>query len=483
MNREIRYLILSLSVVISSVMHAPHLDKEVISIHVWRQVQTQSTINNFYEEDFNILNPRKNFREETDGIFRMEFPLMQWLIALLYKVFGPHLFISRLFVLFTGFFTVGSIYFLLNTLFKNPTLSTIGAWTFSFSPSFFYYTINPMPDVFALCFSIYGLAFFFRWIELKTNKNLLLSGLFLCIGTACKLPFILYYSVPLVYFILSLKKNKHNKRYYTQAFTVFGFSVFPILWYAYVIPTWGENPVVKGIFNDFKSIQVAFDNALHHFIATLPELLINYGSVLFFLAGFYFLYKKKAYRNKNYLLLLTLGLTLTLYLLFEAKGIGKIHDYYLFPFFPLIFILVAYGGYHLFTSKSRNVQWLTILLLSILPLTCYLRMVGRWDLNSPGFNKDLLVYKEELRSATPKEDLVIVGNDKSGYIFLYYIDKKGWNFDSDNLSPASVERSIDMGAKYLYTDHNALAQQPEINKFIDSLVLQKGSIYVYKLKA
>jgi hypothetical protein len=49
-----------------------------------------------------------------------------------------------------------------------------------------------------------------------------------------------------------------------------------------------------------------------------------------------------------------------------------------------------------------------------------------WDKDSPGFNKDLLTYWDELREAVPKNTLCVAGNDISSFIFFYYIDKKGW---------------------------------------------------------
>ena len=71
----------------------------------------------------NILNPRRNDRGDGDGIFRMEFPLMQWLVAATYKIFGNHLIISRIFMFVIGIFSVLGMYKLLQALFRNSTIS------------------------------------------------------------------------------------------------------------------------------------------------------------------------------------------------------------------------------------------------------------------------------------------------------------------------------------------------------------------------
>lgn len=482
MNKTLRNIILVSIVVISSLMHLKHFSKDLMSIHVWRQTQTQSTINNFYEEDMNIFNPRRNDRGDSDGIFRMEFPLMQWLVACQYKIFGYHLIITRIFMFLIGLLSILGIYKLLDSLFHKTILSVIGAWAFNFSPSFYYHTINPLPDNFALCCSIWGLTLFFIWYNNKKTKYLIFSALLLSIGALCKLPFIIYYIVPLVYFVALVIKIGFNKKVFFQSLGAFSFSVLPITWYLFVIPKWHGNVIVKGMLNNNDSIIKLLDYFQHNLISTLPELLINYGSLIFFLAGFYFLFKKKSFRNPKFILLVSLSILTLMYYLFEANAIAKIHDYYLFPFYPLLFILVAYGAYNLYTSKIKFYRYLTVFLFLLLPITCYFRMQGRWNTDSPGFNKDLLLFKTELQDAIPKDALVVAGNDESHFIFFYYINKKGWGFDNDKLTPEMLNSMIEKGAEYLFTDSNVILNRSNIVTFLDKLILERGTIKIYSLK-
>ncbi len=478
MTVRLRNTILISIFAISALMHVKHFSTELMSVHVWRQTQTQSTIINFYEEDMNILNPRKNDRGNSSGIFRMEFPLMQWLVACQYKLFGNHLIITRIFMFIVGLISILGIYRLLDVLFQNVLLSLIGAWAFTFSPSFFYYTINPLPDNLALCFSIWGLALFFSWLHNKKYSTLVISGLLLSLGTLCKLPFVIYFVVPATHFFMRMLQTGLNRKLFLQMLGAMGSIVLPLIWYASVIPTWQNNPIVLGILGNEDSSSKLLDYFQHNLISTLPELLLNYGSVLFFLAGFYFLFKNRAYKDSRFVLLIALSLLVLIYYIFEANAIAKVHDYYLFPFYPLLFMLVAYGGFHIYKSK----KYLAIALLIILPLSCYLRMNGRWDPDSPGFNKDLLQHKTELRNVVPKDALVVAGNDQSHFILFYYIDKKGWGFDNDNLNARDLKAMIDNGAEYLYTDSENIYTKQEIIPNLDKLILEKGSFRVYSLK-
>jgi hypothetical protein len=56
---------------LSAAMHWRVFQTDLVGRHVWRQAQTQTVVVNFYEEDFNILNPRLNSRGSGDGIRRL----------------------------------------------------------------------------------------------------------------------------------------------------------------------------------------------------------------------------------------------------------------------------------------------------------------------------------------------------------------------------------------------------------------------------
>lgn len=481
MNRTLANGILVVLAAISLAMHFPHLSKDLISMHAWRQTQTQSNIVNFYEEDMNPLNPRRNARGDGEGIYRMEFPLMQWIVASSYFVFGNHVLVTRIFMFLFGLATTLGMFVLLKILFRNPLPALIGAWGLTFSPTFFYHTINPMPDNMALCCAVWGLAFFFRSLNKNTILSWLLSGFLFSLSALIKLPFILYFSLP-VFFIFRTRHQSRNVLL-TGMFSTFIGMLLPVIWYLNVIPQWGANGIVKGIIGNQLTWQQTLDNWQHNLISNLPELLLNYGSLPFFLAGIYFLIRNKAFRRSEFRYLAVLGIFLVLYYFFESNMIGKSHDYYLFPFFPALFILVGYGGWKILDLKPSVTRPVVMVILLILPFTCYLRLAHRWNPEKPGFNKSLMVYKKDLREAIPSDALVVAGNDPSRYIFFYYIDKKGWGFENDWLTADSLSSMIQRGAQFLYSDSRATDERADILPYLDKLILERGKIRIYKLKS
>lgn len=467
-------------IIISTLMHAPHFKKDLVGFHVWRQTQTQSTINNFYEEDMNIFRPRRNDRGNGDGIFRMEFPLMQWSVAVLYKVFGKEIVITRIFMFLTGLLAVLGMYFLLLQLSANKRTAMMGAWAFNFSPGFYYYTINPLPDVFALCCAIWGLAFFFYYKNNPTRKSAITSGIFFSLAGLCKLPFIVFYAVPAVYFLSGLLNRKIQNKKTIDALLLLFTALFPLWWYITVIPEWKGNGVIAGVLDNRIDWLTFFDYLQHNLISTLPEILINYAALPFFAAGLYYFFKNKTYKTENSLLLLVLAACVTCYFFFEINMIAKVHDYYLFPFYPLLFILISFGINQLSTHTTG--KWMITALLMLLPLTAWLRMHSRWDETSPGFNPDLLIHKKELREAVPNQALCVAGNDVSHFIFLYYIDKKGWAFHDNQLSGETLHAMKTKGARYFFCDSRELESRPDVKAELGDLVSEWGSIRIYTLK-
>jgi len=483
MNKALKNSLLFMALLTSLLMHWEHLNKDLISIHAWRQTQTQATTLSFYEEDMNIFHPRRDERGNGEGVFRMEFPLFQWLNALVLKVFGKSILVTRVFVFLIGAATVIGMYRFLRVLFSNRRLAVAGAWAFTFSPSFFYYTINPLPDNLALCCGIWGLGLFLLWQKKQQNWGLLLtSGLLLGLGALCKLPFILYFALPFAGFAKRFLWQGFRRRDVGLFMGLHAFVLLPLAWYSWVIPTWSGNPIVEGMFGHRGGWATLLDYWQHNLISTLPELLLNYGATPFFLFGIYQAYRRRAYRHPKFSMLMVLGLAVLAYYLFESNAIGKVHDYYLFPFYPLLFALVAYGAHRMLVANTRWVNYLAVGLLLLLPITCHLRMQRRWNENAPGFNQDWLAHKEELRLAVPKDALVVAGNDKSHFIFFYYIDKNGWGFQADDLPPEQLRAAAKAGARYLYTDSEKVGDTPAMRCLLDSLVLRRGSVRIFRLE-
>lgn len=480
MRQGQRFLLAGM-MLLSFFMHLPHLKKDLISIHVWRQTQTQAGIRSFYAEDMNILHPRRDERGDGNGIFRMEFPLMQWSVAAIWKITGPHLWVSRLFMFLVSCMASLAMFRLLRAISGSEWAGAAGAIGLLFSPAFYYHGFNPMPDNLALCLSLWGMALFVEAMEQGNRLRLFWGGLALAAGVACKLPFVVWYAAPGWFLLQRLWKKEGMNRIWTEGLIFFLPLLWPAAWYAWVMPHWNSHVITQGIIGNWESLQRTFGYILHNLVSTLPELLVAYALVPLFLAGCWFFFRNKSYRHPLFPMLLVWFLALTLYYIYEANAIGKDHDYYLYPFYPFVFLPVALAVKTL-RQRTRAQRMAALTCFLLLPLTTHLRMQQRWNPDDPGFNVDVLQHKEALQAAVPADARVVAGNDVSHFIWLYHLDKKGWCFDGDRLPADSLRAWRGRGASYLYSDSRKLEKRPDIGEQLDAVMDSFGSVRVYRLR-
>jgi 4-amino-4-deoxy-L-arabinose transferase-like glycosyltransferase len=471
--------------IVSTVLHWRIFTTDLVGIHLWRQSQTQINIQNFYRHDFNIMNPRNNsFNGGKDNIMRYEFPIMQWLIAAAHKTFGESIVITRISMFLFGLLGVLGAFYLIKELWNDNLLALLGAWAFNFSPLFYYYTMNPLPDVFALCSTIWAMAFFFRYLKTEQKKDIILAALFLSVATLAKLPYIIFGAMVGIHLLQQLFKKGIStlKESIFVAITVIIFLLPAFFWYKWVIPTWGNNGVLKGIFDNQVPLSKTLAIFRFHAFSLLPKLLLNYAAVPFFGIGLFFMFKNRTFKQPNWTILAAIGLSVIVYFLFEFNMIDVIHDYYMMPFLPPLLIIVAYGIKQLL-HLNKLTQALTVGLMIALPLLAFRTVDNYWRVEKSYFNNDLIKNKEDLRKIVPNNEHCIMLNDHTNFIFSYQIDKQGYIFTEDYLPPEWIEDMIKRyNVHYMYSDSRKVDESPKVLPFIDSLILERGSVRVFKLK-
>lgn len=471
-------IVLVLIPTLSIVLHWHIFDRDLVGIHVWRQTETQTLVNNLSEGLGSITDPLYNDIGK-DGV-RMEFPVMQWTFAQFQKAFGDSIAVSRILTFIIGLLSVFGMFRLADTVFRNKFAALICAWAFNWSPVFFYYTVNPLPDNFALCAAIWAAVFFFKYTRSGSTAAVIASATLLGFATLAKLPYILYGTFVLGWLFVSVR---HKERLPVKAILIYAIAQIPAaIWYINAIPTWRGNGVLKGMADVQEKPSEILNILIGNLTSILPELLLNYGSILFFIAGFYFMFRNKAHRDKLFPVFLIWSAFILAYFFYEANMIGLIHDYYLFPFLPLIFLIVAYGAGGLVSLQKKGLNYFVLLCLIILPLTAFLRINDRWRTDDPGFNPVYYQHKNELRELIPQDAKVIVGNDDSHFILLYYLNKRGWAFDHDWMNGERMTEFVSKGAIYLFTD-SPVDNNEDVKPFLDEKIFERGTLRVYKLKA
>ena len=476
-------------------LHLPFFNQPPNSIHVWRQSNTMAVARNFYEEDMNILRPRVDRRNDSNGVTGMQFPSYEWVVALTYNMFGFHEAIPRIINWLIFLAGVVAFHHLVRLLTASSWLAAVGAWLFSWSPELFYHAINALPDVLALSASLWGLYFFLRWYQQPRYSYFLLGLLATTLGGLTKLQYLVI-GVPIGIVVLrDWLQGRFDWRRRLVPLVVFaGISVgLTLAWYAYAL----HLIEVSGL-ADFglevrsaTSLSTALDILKDNIVSDVPELLLNFATFGLLLLGLWAVTHSSRWQQWTFLPLLGWGIALGIYHMLELRQMAD-HHYYMLPYLPVLLLVAVAGANWLRQQQSRVAMVLLGLLLVAQPVLAFIRIVpARWLRGANGLPTEFYDadMRAQLRTAVPDSTLCVVGPDISGCIDFYFLHKKGFGFSdanelfaTDSTGVPNLEQYIRRGARYLYTNDSTLVRDARLRPFAQQLVRRVGTFQVISLR-
>jgi 4-amino-4-deoxy-L-arabinose transferase-like glycosyltransferase len=405
--------------------------------HSWRQALTNMIARNFYEVSPNILYTRIDLAGANSGITTSEFPLYNYLIFLVSKVFGFNHWHGRWINLVVS--TIGLHYFyklIAKTI--NPKLA-LYATIVALASLWFSYSRKIMPDTFSVSLVFIGL--YNAYCYLKDGKWLNLLAFFtLCtLGVLSKIPALSLMSCLVV--VPFIKEIKTTRKVWLGIAGITGFSLV-LLWYFYWVPHIFET------YNYHLYFPRSFSEGFNEIMGLLPQFfekfyfsaLKSFVAFACFLVGIYYVVK-----SKNRLLQLALISISAVFAVFIVKTglVFPTHGYYIVPFAPIMALIAAYFLQKL-PSKFAAIVLTVIVVESIA------------NHQHDFFIRDSQVYKleleQKLNNALPDDGLVII-NGGSSPVNMYFAHRKGWVCDNENLVTNDfVESKVLEGAKYLIVD-------------------------------
>ena len=474
-------------------LHAPHFTLPPASIHVWRQAVTMAVARNFYEEDMNIMRPRVDRRNTTDGVTGMQFPSYEWAVARGYQLFGFSETMPRVFSWLLSVAGILAFYRLGRQVSGAAWPAAVGAWCLTWSPEIYFHSINALPDVLALSASIAGLLWFGQWRTTRRPVYLLLSLLAVTLAGLTKFQFLVV-GFPIAVFVV--RDAVQRRLGWPQAGLLAGYAAvavgLPLAWYAYA----RELIASSGLLDFGIDVQTPPELAVglrilrRNLLSDWPELLLGYGALGLLLAGLWRLGRNPPTRHPWFLPGLAWGAGLAAYYLIELKQM-KGHTYYMLPLLPLLLLLAAWGAVAL--RRQPRLRPLLLALLLIQPVWAFARISwGRWINGSPDVPAELFnpAPRAALAAAIPPDALCLAGPDPSGCIYFYFLHKKGFGFVwADQLyTPVPggdryLDDCIARGAQYLYTSDRGVLQDVRLQPYLARQVKRVGDFEVWKLKA
>lgn len=469
----------------------PYLLNYPTGLHFIRQTDSISFI--FYylhKSNFNFFDVGNLNLGFYHGKAACEFPIIYYMIFLVFKVFGTHLVIIRWLALICC--TIG-IYCLLkitNDFIKNKLLAAFTVLLVISSSVFRYYSVNFVPDTIALSFVFIGFYYFFLFDRKAKQRSFYLLFIFLTLATLIKIYFGIYLVALSLFLYLNYKgiKGKITKGVVLSLLSVFlwyGFSIYynsvynSTYYLTHSVPIWNMTCIEIG-----ETI-----NYISYYWYTKYYLPTSFHAFLVLIIVILILFKRGA--RYNTLLFICLAGVLGFLSLFFRQL--KDHDYYFLPFIPLIYLVVVLSISQLLTLSRKKIYevsiTLTILLVSVLGFNyTSLNMIRRFNNNSLD-EFSMVSYQLrgielfiEANSIENNAKFLVIG-DKTKNGSLVFLNRFGWTYTNFKTDLNSIKDNLS-SADYL------LVLSPSKNKIPEDILtglkscdkLTCNSNYIYSLR-
>lgn len=377
------------------------IDQPFVDEWSWRQSDVAAIARNFFTGGFHFTRPQIDWAGDQPGFVGTEFPILPFIAALAYKMFGVHEWIGRsesvlLFAASLPFFLL-----LVRDIFGAPA-ATYALFFYSFAPLMVMTSRCFMPDAPSLSFSIIGLYLFQRCLTSARSTPYFASALCISLSILLKAPSAII-GAPLAVAAV------YDRRHFPRLF-VFGIiTLLPsTLWY------WHAHQIGEQFYphHFFGAGGFAIKNATWYFEIVRRLFLSSLTPILFLLgiAG------AVTARSTTYARMLYAWLAAML-LFIVVAGYGNRHPWYQLSLVP---IFAAFAGS--FCARTMSPRLFAVIAIafvasSIIPLR-HLYRASAEDLRAAGL---------KLNEITLPNSLVVAADYGDPTIF-YYAQRKGWHF-------------------------------------------------------
>jgi hypothetical protein len=496
------------------------------SIHQWRQTDCLSITKNYYEEGMNFFQPKIHYQGPVDGKAVSEFPILNYTVAGLWKIFGEHEFIYRL-LEYLIFLT--AVFLLFNTmlrLYRSGLLAFFTGSVLLTSPLLVYYSLNFIVDVPALSVGIMTFCCFARFYYEKTLRLFYLAlflgmlAVLMKASSIVSLALLLFFSL---IDVLGLNRYFGTERLFSKKLRPFLAMVLAIglvfSWYRFaliyndnnsnniflltVLPIW-EMEEAQLIYN----LKMLFNNLFPLFL----------NKPMFFLFMILVVYVTARFRALDSFLKYSFvfsGLFFVFYLLFFFQ-VFNVHDYYLnnlmiFPVitffcfshlvcrtgflqsqrsFVILFVVtvVFFNAFHSAAiyrlrtiEDDKMIHWFPFISEDEQKLAKYLAWSYANDI------KNLEDITPSLRrQGIQREEMVLSIPDLSFDISLYFMDQKGYTIARNDFMNDSLvaEPFMKKPLKYMVISDTTLKKEIAFRRIADYFepFFVEGRVEVFRFK-
>lgn len=448
-----------------------------------KQTYEAAIARNFYRHGYNIFMPRMDWNYDQPGYLILELPIINFIAALFYAVFGIHEVIGR--ILAVGF-SVGCMYlfYKLCARYFNRNTSLLCLALFAILPYSVYYERVFMTEPVVLFFSVGMVYFLLKWLDKQTGANLAVAGVFGALCFLAKATFLIML-LPASYLIWQ-KFGKSALRK-PAVYIYFATILIPIaLWLLHMHImnaqyAMGHEPLgvaiwkIRGWAEGYSSYLDWWTDPKFYFRVNsqLAQECLSPIGYLLFIIGIFLPVKGKGYLFHFWLA------ALFVYCLLQPFAITT-HRYYALAFVP---VAAAFGGRTLgliFDRSFSNRRVRNIALRILTTATIIAIMCWSWTVLEPRYYpvyKKPLLVGQVIKNLTKPEDLVVFsgwGTHGLSCEYLYASDRRGRQDSLECIAEGqNIDYYVSRGVRYFAV----LLSRKEL--LTDSRTVQFGE-YLFK---
>jgi len=415
-----------------------------------RQVQTAMIARNFYREGFNILYPKMDFFGNAPGYVVLEFPMLNTLAALGYRILGGvYEWVGRLLSILFFAGAASFLYGIIKRVFdKDSALWAVVV--FGILPLSIIFSRTFMPDSVMLFFCM-GAVYFFLGFYLKGKySRYWLSALFLSLALLVK-AHSFYILVPLVYLIWKKQSWRFVINYKNWIYLLI--AVVPaVLWYLHgnyihntFTPEWLFNYQVVNWFDPKEFLN---KDLYINMIKIYAGIFLTPIGLTLFIGGLFI----KTKGNQNLIWAWLAG-----GVLFLIAFVTHINDpYYNLNILPIASIFIARMIVFMqgldWRKTFLNYRWAKLLLVMLI-FPFWIRYTAYAYIVPKGY-RYIPEAGRRIQEISNRDDLIIA-SAAGGAQALYFCDRKGWSFLLPGSDATKGKKAIEKleslgkkGAKY-----------------------------------
>lgn len=486
---------LLLILLLGIVLRLQYLDMPFAEAHRWRTVTNADVTRNFFLRSMNIFWPQVSWGGPA-GYVGMEFPLLQWIAALLYRLFGEHEVLCRLTSIVFSVGTIPLVFVLGRRLFGQAP-ARAAAFLVAVSPSMVFFGRSFISDVPMVFFAVAGVLGYIIYLQTDEWRWAVAGAACTALAGLVKLP-----AIAIVAPIAWEAWRTRGWQAWRDRWIVGGIAfalVVVAAWYWHADRIYHLTGLTEAIFH-------SSDNPppeLAPFAGQQPLTVLHWGAYGLLLHPEYY----ARIRDWTWHLHLTpVGFSLTLVglaTMFRVRGYGLVvvwvaavmatmmasalgsfyHEFHQLPMVPpaaLLFGLVAAPLFDGQSLRARLGGWwgppIAAILLTVLAWMGFLYSGVVPNYYRPnGLDMGPIQVGHALRDIVGRDDFVITdefleyGNNSP--IVLYHAQRRGWSFDVRTISPEVIEwLRRKHGARYFVTTlwPDLEQQKPDLARYLKS---------------